>query len=391
MTSTRWALCASVTQDLLNDLVLFAVGGGVALDPLEQQIALPGMGDVQLRLALTITGGRFDLRADDGGRARVIVTADGDVAVRAADYEGDVVEGAPMGLPAPPAPIPVRVEALVDLVLELRDDRTVSVGLDLSRAELVGLGVDRDAPVPEGVDEGAWSGITSMVDVMFSSMGGDLFATLGEHVGSVGTDLGADIGLVLHELGVAHGPAEVRVGDELLTVGLSARPEVTGRAEPVPLAGKRLGVSAAGSGIDHLARTLVARAVGDLPLPFELEVDLGEAQVGTMLRQTRLLSERFPDLRGAVRTEVRTRLVGGRLELAVTAAWVELPAALPGMGFINDLSRRVGGLASLAPLRFRFPATIGLPVIPGSSDTLPVRVDDLRVSADGVGIALALD
>ena len=387
--SRTWALCASVTQDLLNDLVLFAVGEGVELAPLEQHINLPAMGEVQLRLALTITGGSFELRGDDGGRARVVITADGDVSVRSIDYEGDVLESAPMAMPAPPAPIPVRVEALVEPYLELRDDHTVSVGLDLSRAELVSLTVDASAPVPAGVDPMVWTGITQMTGMMFGTMGDGLFASLGEHVGSVGMDLGPDIGILLHDLGVDHGRADARVSSGVLTFGLRAHDGVVGRAVPVPISGKRLGVGLASSGVDRLAHQLLERAIGDLPLPFELEVDLGEQQVGGTLRQTRLLSERFPDLRGAVRTEVRPRLVRGRLELTVQAAWVELPSFLPSV--FNDISRRVGGLLALAPLRFRFPATVAVPIVPGSDDTLPVRVDDLRVTAEGAGIALALD
>ena len=387
--SRRWALCASLTQELLNDLVGFAMGDGVALDPLAQQIALPALGEVELRLALTITGGRFDLRADDRGRARVVITADGDVSVRSTDYEGDSMDSGPLGFPAPPAPIPVRVEALVDPYLELRDDHTISVGLDLVRAELVSLGVDRDAPVPDDVDPTVWTGVTQMTDMMFGSMGDGLFASLGEHVGAVGMDLGPDIGMVLGDLGVAHGRADARVSSGLLSFGLRARDEVQGRAEPVPVAGKGLGVSLARSGVDHLTTKLLERAVGGLPLPFELEVDLGEQQVGGTLRQTRLLSDRFPDLRGAVRTEVRPRLVRGRLELTVQAAWMELPSFVPS--FVNDLSRRVGGLLSLAPLRFRFPSTVPVPIIPGSTDTLPVRVDDLRVTVDGAGAVLVLD
>ena len=387
--SRRWALCASVTQELLNELVLFAMGDGVTLDPLEQLVTLPALGEVRLRLGLTITGGRFDLRGDDDGRARVVITADGDVSVHSTDYEGDSMDIAPMGFPVPPAPIPVRVEALVDPYLELRDDHTLSVGLDLERAELVSLAVDVDAPVPDGVDRTVWTGVTQMTNLMFGSMGDGLFASLGEHVGSVGMDLGPDIGMVLADLGVDHGRADARVASGLLSFGLRAHDAVEGRAEPVPVAGKTLGVSLARSGVDHLTQKLLERALGGLPMPFELEVDLGEQQVGGTLRQTRLLSERFPDLRTAVRTEVRPRLLRGRLELTVQAAWVEMPSIVPS--FVNDISRRVGGLLSLAPLRFRFPATVQVPIIPGSDDTLPVRVDDLRVTADGAGIVLTLD
>jgi hypothetical protein len=48
-------------------------------------------------------------------------------------------------------------------------------------------------------------------------------------------------------------------------------------------------------------------------------------------------------------------------------------------------------LASLAPLRFRFPATFDVPLVPGSDDTVRVRVDDLRVTGEGAGVVLGLD
>ena len=385
----RLAACASITEDLLNDLVLFGVGAGVPLDPIEQELALPGMGDVQLRIALTVTGVRFDLRADDGGRARTIVSAMGDVAVRSTDMEGDEVEGtAAAGMPLPQVPIPVRVEALVDPFMELLGDHTVTVGLDLGAAELVALGVDQDAPAPEGMPAETWAGLVQMAGMMFGMMGGGLFDSLGAHVGTISAELGADVGGMMADLGVAVGPAEVSVSSGLLSFHLPAHDRVVGRAEPVPVAGKKVGIGLASSGVDHLARELMARAIGDLPLPFELEVDLSEQQVGAALRQTRLVSQRFPDLRTAIRTEVRPRLVRGRLELSVRAAWLELPPVLPSM--FNSLSRRLGGLVSLAPLNFRFPATVQVPIVPGTDDTVPIVVDDLRVTADGVGVVLGL-
>jgi hypothetical protein len=385
----RAAVVASITEDLLNDVVALAVGGGVELSPLTQRISLPAMGEVDLGLGLRVTGGAFRLRAEDGGRARVVVTGEGDVSLHAVGFDADELDTPPLGLPEPPAPIPVRVEALVEPYLELRDDHTVSVGLDLAAAELVSLTVDPDAPTPEGVDPGTWMPITQMAQMMFGAMGDGLFAALGEHVGAVGMDLGPDIGLVLHDLGVDHGRAEMQVGPATLSFALPAHEAVEGRAEPVPVDGRALGVSLARSGVDRLSRALIERAVGGMPLPFELELDLGEQRIGGTLRQTRLLSERFPDLRSAVRTELRPRLVGGRLELALEAAWVQLPSLVPGL--VNDLSRRLGRLASLAPLRLRFPATLEVPLVPGSDATAPVRVVDLHVGPDGVGVVLVLD
>ena len=388
MPATRHALIASITQDLLNDLVLFAIGAGVPIDPLQRPVALPGMGEVDLHLALTVTGGSFDLRGDDDGRARVIVNGVGVVSVEASGFTGDQLEGEATGFPSVPAPIPVRVEALVDPALALRDDHTVQVGLDLSRAELVSLLVDPDAPVPDDVDPDTWTSLTQMVQVLFSSMGDDLFASLGEHVGSIGMDLGPDVGLVLSQLGVKYGPAEVRVGSGTMTFALPANGECEGHAHPVPVAGKCVGIGVAASGVDHLGQLLVQRALGGMSLPFELDVELAEQQVGSRLRNARIF-DRLPDLRAALRADIRPRLVGGRFELSLQAAWVELPSVAPS--FINDLSRRVGGLVSMAPMRLRFPAVIDAPLIPGSDDTIPVRVDDLRVTGDGVGVVLTLD
>ncbi len=388
MPSDPSALIASVTQDLLNDVVLFAVGAGIPVDPLDQPVALPGMGEVDLSLALTVTGGRLDLRPDDGGRVRAVATGLGVVDVRGRSYTGEEADGAAMGFPQVPAPIPVRVEALLEPVVELRADHTVSVGIDLGSAELVSLLVDPDAPVPEGVDTDAWASITQMVQVMFHSMGADLWAALGEHVGHLGAELGSDVGDVLHHLGVAPGRAAVRVGSGTLTLAFAGGDHCVGHADPVPVAGKRLGIGLCASGLDHLGRLLLERALGGAGLPFEIDLELGEQQLGGRVRNTRIF-DRLPDLRPALRTEVRPRLVDGRMEIALQAAWVELPTLVPS--FVNDLSRRVGGLVSMVPARLRFPATIQLPVIPDSDDTLPVHVEELRVTADGVGVSLALD
>ena len=387
--ATERAVVVSVTEDLLNDLVLFAIGGGVALEPLETALALPGMGEVDVRLALTVTGGSMQLSAGDGGRARVVVLADGDVSARTAAFGAapEEVTAGGLGLPLPPAPIPVRVEALVRPEVQLREDHTLSVGLDLSDAELVSLAVDEQAPVPDGVDPTVWQGILSMFSMMFGVLGAGLFDSLGEHVGTAGLELPSDVGDVLVQLGIAPGPAEVSVASGTVTVSMAGDDTLGGRALPVPVAGTRLGLGLANSVVDRLAHLLVLRAAGDLPVPFELEVDLGEQQVAGRLRQTRVLPEFLPDLRSSLRTEVRTRLTGGRLELAVQSAWVELPAVLPSV--FNQLSRRLGGLVSLAPMKVRFPATIDVP-LPDGDATLPIRIDDLRVTTDGLGVVLSL-
>lgn len=395
MTSTKWALCAAVTEEMLNELAALAVGEGVTLDQVETDVALPGMGDVRLRVTLTVKGGRFHLNADDGGRARVVVSAAGDVAVDALGFEGSTAPAAPM-LPSAPAPIPILVEALVDPVVELHDDLTMTVGLAVEGGELVGVTVDADAPVPDGVDPDAWLPMTQMMNMLFSTMGEQLWAGLGEHVGVVGSDLGAEVGEVLADLGVATGRAEARIATGLMTIGMAAAPDVVGRATPEPVGGRRLAVSLARSGVDKVAELLLTTVAGDRPLPFEIQVDLADQQVRSTLRQTRVLSDRVPDLRLALRTDLRPRLTGGRLEMSVRAVWVEWPELLPTFGLtgaINELNRRVGGLLSFAPLRMRFPSVIRVPLggdADGGSDAVGLRIDDLRVSADGVGVVAGL-
>ncbi|MHB1137336.1 MAG: hypothetical protein ACYC2O_00165 [Microthrixaceae bacterium] len=392
----RHALCASITEEMVNDLLLFVVGAGVPLDPLDTQVSLPAMGQVAVRVALTVTGATVSLRAEDDGRVRVVVVADGDVTTTAQDFEGEQADaglgtgppGGGMSMPVPPAPIPVRVEALARPTVDLRDDDTVAIALDVRDAELVSLRTDDAAPVPDGVDPAAWSGILAMFGMLFGSLGAGLFEALGEHVGSAGTELGPEVGAVLRELGVVAGPADVSVASGLVTVGLRAQDAVRGNALPVPISGTRVGLSMAASAVDALAHRLVLQAVGDVPLPFELQVDLGEQQIGGRLRNARVLPDTFPDLRSSLRTQVRTRLLRGRLELSVQAAWLELPPVVPS--FVNQVSRRLGELVSLAPVRVRFPAQIGLPVIPDSDDTLPVRIDDLRVTGDGVGVVVSM-
>lgn len=390
---SEWAVCAAVTQEMLNDLVLFAVGAGVPLDPVETDVALPALGDVRLKVALTITGGTFDLRADDGGRVRVVVSASGEVEAKALGFDGDISSILPSG----PVPIPVRVEALVDPVLELRDDFTMQAGLAIQGGELIGVTVDDDAPVPEGMDPTTWVPMTQMVNMLFMTMGTQLWSGLGEHIGVVGTEVGADVGAILADLGVAVGRAEMEVAVGLLTVGLPANDDVVGRAAPVPVSGKGVALSLADSGVHRLAALLIPLALSPAPMPFEIEVDLGDQTVKGTLRQTRIMSDSLPDLRLSLRTDIRPRLVDGRLELSLRAAWVELPAlgGLAGVtGLINDVSRRVGGLASLAPLQLKFPAVIQVPIgttqPDGTPDTIGVAIDDLRVTGDGLGVVASL-
>lgn len=384
----RWAVWAAVTEDLLNDIVAMGVGEGVSLEPVEHQINLPAMGEVTLGLALTVTGVRFECRGDDEGRARVTVSGQGEVSVRGSDYEGDRVSGTALGMPEVPAPLPVKLVALCDPYVRVNDDHSVAFGLALRGAELLSLDVDRDGDAPDGVEPDAWAGMLQMTSMMFGSVGTELFAGLGEAVGTVGLDLGSDVGSVLVDLGVDFGEGDAHVSSGMLSIGLPATEAVRGRAIPVPISGHRAAISLATSGVDHLATRLLESALGDIPSPLELDIELEERRVAAGFRQPRVVSDRFPDIRSKVHTDVAVQLRGGRIEVSLASAWIELPALVPS--FVNDLSRRMGELWSMAPLRYRLPKRLEFPLGGDGGTNLGVHVDELRVDSAGIGVALVL-
>lgn len=358
------------------------------MDPVEQQISLPAMGEVALRLALTVTGVRFECRGEDNGRARVTVSGFGDVAVSGSGYDGARLSGDALGMPAPPAPLPVRLVALCDPFARVNDDHSVSFGLTVKGAELVSLDVDREADVPGGVDADAWAGILQMTSMMFASVGGELFAGLGEATGTVGLDLGSHVGSVLVELGVDLGEGDARVSSGMVSIGLPATERVRGRAVPVPISGHRAALSLATSGVDHMATRLLQAALGDVPLPVEIDIDLEDRRVAAGFRQPRVVSDRFPDIRSRLHTDVSVQLRGGRIEVSLASAWVELPTLVPS--FVNDFNRRLGELWSMAPIRYRLPKRLEFPLGGSGGTELAVNVDDLRVDPAGVGVALVL-
>jgi len=58
--------------------------------------------------------------------------------------------------------------------------------------------------------------------------------------------------------------------------------------------------------------------------------------------------------------------------------------------FLNTVSRRLGELVSLAPIRMQLPARMDVPLLPDVPDTIPVEIDDLRVTTSGLGVVVAL-
>lgn len=384
--SPPMAVVFSVTEEMLNGLLPFLIGEGIAIDPMDTTVSLPGMGDVEGTMGMTVTGVRADLDPSYGQKVKVTIHADGEVGTRISGYGGDQVASAP-GLTLPDARIPVIGEALVEPFIHLEASGRITIGIDLSTAEFLSIKADQDAPAPESVDAGAWPGMLAMFSMLLGTIGSDLFDALSEHVGDAMVQLDEELGSVFVQLGGDPGPLAISVADGLVTIGLPAAPWVVGRAVPVPIAGQRVGVGLASSVVDGIAQIALIRSVGGQSLPFELEVLLDEQAVGGRLMNTRLLPESFPDLRGALRTEVRTRLLRGQLELSVQSAWLEMPKIVPS--FVNRISRRLGGLISLSPFKVKFPAIIQAP-LPDDAGSLPVKLDDLRVTSDGVGLVASL-
>lgn len=380
-TITSAALAMSVTEGLLNDIAAITVGAGVALDPIRTEVPLPGVGDIAVDVELRVVTAHTELQGDADGAIRVHVTAEADL------KPADNLVDPPVVLPLPPAPIPLIVAVLVKPTIELSMG-TVRCAIPTSGLQLERIEVDTTVPAPEGVESNMWISMLAIFNMMLSQMGDDLFENLLTSGPKLDFEVEGTAASLLERLGAAQGPAVISVSEKLLTVAFPGQPNLEGNAWPVPIAGKRAGIALSATSVNEAARFLLEQAVSGLPVPFDIEVSLGEQHVAGRIRQSRLLPTQFPDLRSALRSEVRTRLVRGRVELSVEALWLETPDILPG--FINDVSRRLGGLAGLAPLKIRLPERIEIPLPGDTSIGLGITVDDLRVSEDGVGAAVML-
>lgn len=375
------ALAVSVTESLLNDIALIAVGAGIALDPIRTEVPLPGVGDVAVDVQLKVTTAHTELLSDADGTIKIHATAEADL--RPADNLAE----SPVILPLPPAPIPLVVAVKVQPLIEL-DGGVVRFSLPASGLTLDRIEVDTTVGAPEGVESNMWISMLAIFNMMLSQMGSDLFENLLSSGPKPEFELTGTAPDLLDRLGVQQGRATVSVAEKLLTVTFPGRDDINGTAWPVPIAGKRAGVALSATSVNEVAQYLLEQAVSGMPVPFDIDVSLGEQQVASRIRQSRLLPRQFPDLRSALRSEVRTRLVRGQIELSVEAIWFETPDILPGV--INSVSRRLGGLAGLAPLKIRVPERIEIPLPGDESISIGIAVDDLRVSQDGIGAAVML-
>lgn len=375
----RWAVALAIPAEFLNTLAAHGIGEGVEVPELRDVVQLPMMGPMELRVAMTIVGVSFQMRSGDGGRLRATVRA-------AASIE--ILGDTPMMML--PGLVRVSGEVLVEPIVELRADGSFAAYLDLPNSELIATHFDGVDGVEADADAAAQMG-----QMLFATVGGDLFGGLADNLGTLGLELAPEEGVVIAELGVAPGRADVKVRSGSVEVGLPAADHLDGAASIVEVHGPCVGVGVASGAIAALATALAQQQTGLSHLPFELDVTTSDHQVGGRVRSTRLVnSTLLPDLRPGVSYAVEPRLVDDHVELVLRAAWFELPL-VPGA--VNRLNRWMGGLATRAlsplvgPIAVRLPASAELPARPDSDVTMSVAVRSIHVEPEGVGAVVAAD
>lgn len=369
--SAPWAVSLTVPEELLNELAAAGIGDGITVAEFRNVFQLPMMGPLELAVNMSIVEVSFTMLADHDGALLGRVRATGSV---------EVVGDSPM--PVLPGLARVRGDVLVRPVIELRDDGSFVAVLDLLNSELVDM-------VLEGIDglEADMDAQAQLSQMLFAAVGGELFTGLAQNLGNLGVDLGPDEGAMVAGIGVATGPAVVEVRDGCMVVGLPATPGLAGHAEPAAASGCRLGVGLSSASLEVL--TLLAASL-QLPgaLPLEIDLHTTSRRVGARVRSTRLVDHPLvPDLRSAIRTTLRPRLVGDTIEISLREAWVELPPIVPEV--VNRFNRFLGGAASRVSLSVKLPATVTVPVRPESDRTVDLTVSSLDVSEDGVTACIA--
>lgn len=235
----------------------------------------------------------------------------------------------------------VRGDVLVAPVIELRDDGTFQAVLDLPNSELVGMvfegfdGVDTDADTAAALGQ-----------MLFATIGGELFSGLARHMGLLGLDIDAESAAPFGLAGVAASVADVRVLDGEIVVGLPSVPGLDGHASPAPCGASGLGLGIADGALASVL-TVVGALVLGVELPFDVEFVSDRRGIGGRVRNRRLItSSLVPDLRSGLRYTLAPRLVGEDVEISLREAWLELPFVPP---MVNQFNRVLGGAAGLAP------------------------------------------
>ena len=367
----HWALSIAVSEEFLNTLAVNGIGDGIVAPDFRETFSLPMIGELDLSVSMSIVAVVFSMRAEHDHRLHARVHATGAVAVHGESM-----------MPAFPGLVRVHADVLVAPHVTRGADGSFTAVLDLVGSELLGMALDGIDGMEADVEVQAQMG-----QLLFAAVGGDLFTGLAEGLGNVGLELSPDDALLLSELGLAAGPADVMIDAGHLIVGLPAIAGLDGHADIQPPSGSRLGVGVASGALTTLVNRLAAESIG-MQLPLDLDVVAGDRRVGGRIRNERLLgpSSILPDLRPGLRYTVRPRLVGDQIELSLREVWIELPL-MPSM--VNRVSRFFGGAASRAPLSVTVPAEVSVPVSPDSDRVMTLRVESLDIAADGVSLVVA--
>ena len=369
-TDGPWALSLTVSEEFLNALAAAGVGDGISVPAFRETFPLPMLGDIELSMGMTITRVTFEMREANHGLLSASIWAAGSL---------EILGDSPM--PSMPGRALVRGDVLVAPVIELHDDGTFRAVLDLPNSELVGMvfegfeGVDTDADTAAALGQ-----------MLFATIGGELFSGLARHMGLLGLDLDAESAAPFGLAGVAAAPADVRVLDGEMVLGLRSVDGLDGHASPAPSGDSGLGLGIADGALASVLTVIGALVLG-VELPFDVEFVSDRRGIGGRVRNRRLVaSSLVPDLRSGLRYTLAPRLIGDEIEISLREAWVELPFVPP---MVNQFNRVLGAAAGLAPLRFRVPARHELPARPGSDQRMQLIVS--RVEGVDGGVNASVD
>lgn len=359
----------TVSEDFLNALAISGIGEGISVPAFRETFPIPMLGEIELSMGMTISRVTFEMLEANHGMLAASIWA-----VGALEILGD----SPMG--SMPGRAMVRGDVLVAPVIELRDDGTFQAVLDLPNSELVGMvfegfdGVDTDADTAAALGQ-----------MLFATIGGELFSGLARHMGLLGLDIDAESAAPFGLAGVAASVADVRVLDGEIVVGLPSVPGLDGHASPAPCGASGLGLGIADGALASVL-TVVGALVLGVELPFDVEFVSDRRGIGGRVRNRRLItSSLVPDLRSGLRYTLAPRLVGEDVEISLREAWLELPFVPP---MVNQFNRVLGGAAGLAPLRFRLPAKHEVPARPGSDETMQLTVSRIEGVDGGVNASI---
>ncbi|KAA0235847.1 MAG: hypothetical protein EDR02_03715 [Actinobacteria bacterium] len=376
----RYAAALTVPEGFLDALAVRGIGEGVQAPSVRHTFSMPMIGTMEVSIHATIIGTSFALKPENEGRLHATITALGDIEWHdQTDEEGAISDTE--------EPIRVVGEVLVRPTGVHGPGRSFTAGLDVDGAELLSLRIEDTSR--DQIDEDVARAHAQMNEMVLATMGEDLFELLKAKMDDVSVTVEGPVAEVLGELGIDEGHADIEVCDGYLLVCLTTTDDIGGGAMAVPAAGTSVGVGIATAGLAGLVSRLGEQAIGDVPLPFDLDLDFDHERIAGRVRNARLFSDRVPDLRSGLRYTVRPSLVNGHLEMRLEEAWLDLPAAFP-QG-LNRLNRRIGALVGRFPLTFRLPTSATVPVRPDSEDTMTLTLRELRLSETSVGAVVDTD